>query len=52
MTLNQIIERVAKMPAIGPDADVILAAREYLDGKQKQQDGKEPPRKVLSTETE
>lgn len=32
MTIEQILQRVAKMPATGPDADVVLAAREWVDG--------------------
>lgn len=32
MTNDEIIRRVAKMPATGPDADVVLAAREWVDG--------------------
>jgi hypothetical protein len=31
VTVDQILRRVAKMPAVGADADVIQAARDIVD---------------------
>ncbi len=52
MTLEQIVQRVAKMSATGADQDVVEAARKWVDEQNKVKAKGTLPKKALQSDTE